>query len=90
MLALGDSSIQSSGTDSDSVPLLTSKLAAKLKSIDGLVSLSLAATLGVIQLVYDQNGEMGTNSKPSKPSSKPLLLSRRSGSGKGGSSPLSK
>ena len=76
---------QSTSLDSaSSVPILSSKLAARLKSIDGPVSLHLAADqVNLHPLAYTQLGKFGKASRP-------LLLARRRGSGRGGPNSVSK
>ena len=72
------------GPDSDSsAPLLCSKLAARLKSIDGPVHLNQAAVQGTSSPL----GELGKASRQPITGPQPLLLARRTSSRKGGSSP---
>ena len=72
----------SSGSDSPSpVPLINSRLAARLKDIDGPVNLQTVGNHGV--------GDPGKASKPLTSNSQPMLLARRPGPGKGGGHPVS-
>ena len=90
-LSLTNSSEQQSpGLDTDSVPLLGSKLAAKLKSIDGPVRLNLAASQGPLHLAPALIGDMGMAPRHMLSSSHLVLLARRPGSGRGGTPPPAK
>ena len=63
-------------------PLLNNKLVARLKNIDGPIS---------IHLVNEQqSGEPGKTSRTVQPSQQPLLLTRRTGAGGGGGLPTLK
>ena len=82
--------LQRSDTNADHfVPLLSRKLAARLKSIDGLVSLHRAASSETIHHADDARpGDSERTSKQMNPSNQPLA--RRAGAGRGGSPSTSK
>ena len=80
---------QPAGMDSaSSVPLLSNKLAARVQSIDGPVTLHSATPLGILlPTTISPLGDFGKASRPLTTGTQPLLMARRIGSGKGGLTP---
>ena len=83
--------LSSSPDSASSIPILCSKLAARLRSIDGPVSLHHTADPVNLHLAADsQLGETGKTSRPLNTGKQPVVLARRLGSGRGRSNFVSK